>query len=217
VTKRPTRILDIDRALGRLRQELYRNAYYAKDGESTDQTSASRPNGWASLAAQQRAHQVFHRVLSRHPGGAVLDLGCGDGALLRSLVAASAGAFVPYGVDFLPESIEAARAQTVPADRDHFTVADATDFDPGRHFAVVLTSLCYALPHMRRRFVAQCRRWLEPHGRLVLYEYRGSPLFEDLSEICVALRLPIEDRVRDGDVALVTMASHASPGPHAGS
>jgi len=91
---------------------------------------------------------------------------------------------VPHGVDFLPESIDAARAQGAPAHRDHNTVADANDFEAGRRFALVLTSLCYVLPSTRAEFVARCGRWLEPGGWLVLYEYCGSPLFEDLLEIC---------------------------------
>jgi SAM-dependent methyltransferase len=195
---------EVDAAVARLRQDLYRSAYYGPDGGAGDDEASSRRSGWASPAAQRRAYEVFLRVLPRDPRGAVLDLGCGDGTLLRWLVAASQGALVPYGVDFLPESIEAARFDAEPDHRDHFVVADATEFDPGqRQFALVLTALCYALPSKRRGFAARCRRWLEPGGRLILYEYRGSPLFESMFELSAQLALPVTERVREEDVALV--------------
>lgn len=194
----------------RLRQDLYRRAYYPPHvGASDDPLHASRRSGWASPGAQQRAYEAFLRILPRNLHGDVLDLGCGDGALLRWLVTASGGTLVPYGVDFLPESIDAARAQAAPTHRDHYTIADASDFEPGRHFALVLTSLCYVLPPTRAELAARCRRWLQPDGCLVLYEYRGSPLFEGLFAICAQLGLPTVQCMRDGDVALVTIPAAA--------
>lgn len=194
---------DVERAVRRLRQDLYRQAYYSRVGDSF-RWATSRRSGWISERAQHGAYDQLLRALPSVAVGNVLDLGCGDGALLRRLVANSARPLVPYGVDFLIESIEAARSVASPHHHHHFEVGDVIEFDPGRRrFVLVLTSLSYAPPGRRGEFASRCRRWVQPGGALVLYEYRGSPLFDSLGVLADHLELPVTERVMTGAMALL--------------
>ena len=108
-----------------------RAAWYATD------------NGFPSIAAMNDAHrpvvEAAASALGRR-GGNVLDLGCGNGALLEKLTAAAPGV-VPFGIDFERARIEHARALH-PDTAEHFVVGDLFDHhdlwsDPGR-FALAL-------------------------------------------------------------------------------
>jgi hypothetical protein len=73
-------------------------------------------------------------------GGNVVDLGCGNGALLERLAAAAPGV-VPFGVDVDPERIEHAR-QLHPVHGANFVSGDMFDEDElwvdGRRYALAL-------------------------------------------------------------------------------
>jgi len=108
-----------------------RAAWYATD------------NGFPSIAAMNDAHRpvldAAAAALGRR-GGNVLDLGCGNGALLEKLDAVAPGV-VPFGIDLAPASIEHARALH-PGAAEHFVVGDIFDDhwlwqEPG-HFALAI-------------------------------------------------------------------------------
>jgi SAM-dependent methyltransferase len=85
-------------------------------------------NGFPSITAMNDAHrpvvEVAAAALGRR-GGNVLDLGCGNGALLEKLAAASPGV-VPFGIDNDPGRIAHAR-ELHPGSGDRFVVGDLFD------------------------------------------------------------------------------------------
>jgi 2-polyprenyl-3-methyl-5-hydroxy-6-metoxy-1,4-benzoquinol methylase len=75
-------------------------------------------------------------------GGAVLDVGCGQGLLLRSLPAAACSKYV--GIDLSASAIGSARAQQ--HERSAFLVADCEHYSPGEEFdAIVFNEVLYFL------------------------------------------------------------------------
>lgn len=77
------------------------------------------------------SRQFLARLFDR--GGSVLDLGCGNGFLLRCLQEWSGRRLVPYGVDRDESFIREARAQ-FPGQQDHFLTFDVRELAPGSPF-----------------------------------------------------------------------------------
>jgi hypothetical protein len=110
---------------------------------------ASRPawyaldNGFPSIEAAETAHapivDMACAALSGG-GGPVLDLGCGNGALLQR-IHERALAVVPFGIDAAADRVEHART-LLPQFADHFITGDMFDSDEiwssGRRYALAL-------------------------------------------------------------------------------
>lgn len=129
-------------------------------------------NGWFNTNSQNHpASSVFLKVID-HPGS-ILDLGCGNGLLLRALVENAPHTLVPFGVDFLAESIEEARTIILPEFRENFWAANIAEFDfLNREYTYILTCPAYLHPDATRTFLSACLEYLEaPRGKLILYEY----------------------------------------------
>jgi SAM-dependent methyltransferase len=110
-------------------------------------------------------------------GGVVLDLGCGNGALLARLHLVDPGV-VPYGVDIEADRIEHAR-ELLPRFASNFIVADLYSAHaltaPDRHYALVLLAgmrLLEGTPGQATRL----RAWLRDHTENVLLFGYGKSL-----------------------------------------
>jgi len=110
--------------------------------------------------------QWVNELLALVPaGGAVLDLGCGNGVPVAQLLA-EAG-FAVTGVDISPVQIGRAQA-SIPAAR--FVCADMTALDfPAQTFAAIISF--YAIIHVplaeQRALFANIYHWLQPGGYLM--------------------------------------------------
>lgn len=99
-------------------------------------------NGFTSFRAMQVAHSPiveFARSVLGRCRGAVLDLGCGNGALLNALCR-HRRKWTPFGVDSNPDAIAHARL-IHPRRADNFVCADmfdATEWIRGRRYALAL-------------------------------------------------------------------------------
>ena len=100
-------------------------------------------NGFGSVAAMEAAHAPIVAAATRllgSAGGDVLDLGCGNGALLRTIRAAAPGA-IPFGIDRDPGRIAHAR-ELHPGFAGHFRVGDLLDpespWAAERRYALIL-------------------------------------------------------------------------------
>lgn len=122
-------------------------------------------------------HGAMHAFLAHHtaPGYRLLDLGCGDAAVMASTVAGTGvGEYV--GVDLSPVAVEHAR-RNLAAARVTATF-EAQDFlwylehCPSAAFDVVAAG--FTVHHLRgadlERFFRETRRVLRPGGRLLVYD-----------------------------------------------
>jgi hypothetical protein len=130
-------------------------------------------NGFSSEFAMRDAHRPILELAASviEPGAAVLDLGCGNGALVAA-IARTRGA-VPYGIDLDPNKIEHARALHA-AHAAHFAVADLFGLDalaPDRRYDVALLMpgrVAEVGPERAAALVAKLRTRVD---RLILYAY----------------------------------------------
>ena len=154
-------------------QNTYRQSYY-----SDSSAPLSMHCGWSSDEAQILAYEAFLSPFDRD--GDVLDLGCGNGALLRFLLSHLSVKISPYGVDFLEESIQEAKTVILPDFSDNFFTSSIDDFYPRvQKFSYIITSPDYTFDPDVKKHVKKCFGWLESCGKLILYDYKGSEYFKD--------------------------------------
>ena len=125
--------------------------------------------------------EAFLSLLKRHgivslQGLRVLELGCGDGALMRSLAHYGADLRLMDGVDINPARASSAHAAYSPAgvatgDASHLPYRDAS-FD----LALAFTSFSSISDNaVRARAATEALRVLRPGGLFVLYDFRVNP------------------------------------------
>ena len=113
-------------------------------------------------------------------GRKVLDVGCGDGGVLRDLVRLGAAPDCQTGIDLLPERIERARrlspgARFEVGDAQALPFADA-EFDLVLGFTLLSSVTDEAA---RRRVASEMARVCAPDGAVVLYDFRLNPTNRD--------------------------------------
>jgi hypothetical protein len=168
-------------------------------------------NGFVSRLAMEQAHQpiveLAAAVLSGR-GGNVLDLGCGNGVLLKKIHDAN-GEVVPYGLDPIAERIVNAQ-RLWPRFATHFIVGsmfdDETVWEGDRRFALVLL--------MPGRFLeiplergAQLKRLIKERCEQILVYAYGDWLtrFQDLAGLARQAGLHLREVYADGKVGLATV------------
>ena len=125
--------------------------------------------------------QAFRSLLKRHgivslEGIRVLELGCGDGAMIRSLAHHGADLSLVNGIDINPARASSAHAAYSPAgiaagDASHLPYRDAS-FD----LALAFTSFSSMTGKaVRARAATEALRVLRPGGLLVVYDFRVNP------------------------------------------
>jgi len=178
-------------------KSTYRQSYY-----SDSSAPLSMHCGWSSDEAQILAYEAFLSLFDR--GGDVLDLGCGNGALLRFLLSRLSVKISPYGVDFLEESIQEAKTVVLSDFSDNFFASSIDDFNPGvQKFSCIITSPDYTFDPDFRKHVKKCFSWLEPRGKLMLYDYKGSEYFKDFVKSWCDLDLGFMEIIETNLTAIV--------------
>ena len=165
-------------------------------------------NGFSSHRTMQRLHEPIvalccHELAESR--GHILDLGCGNGALLRKICRRREG-LVPHGVDLKPQAIDHARL-LLPTFADNFLCEDMFTTGlllAGRFLLVMLMigRLAEVSPAEARRYVD---RLAARTGRLLVYMYPGhvAGRFEGL---LARFELETVSRAGDGDAAIVRLA-----------
>jgi len=137
----------------------------------------SKTNAGNRWIAEERRQAIVtllqsHGFLPLHEKR-VLDIGCGCGAVLASLTDLGAQPYNLYGIDLLPDLIEAAR-QAYPDICFICGNAESLDF-PDAHFDLVLlfTVLSSILDDRMAHSVArEACRVLKPGGAILFYDFR---------------------------------------------
>jgi SAM-dependent methyltransferase len=141
---------------------------------------ARRPSGararevYGADGVHDFARRAILRALALGPGDALLEIGCGGGALLREALALGASA---TGVDHSPEMVALAR-ERAPGAEVVRGAAERLPFPDGRFTAAAMSVVLLFLPEPVAA-LRECRRVLAPGGRLAVYttapELRGTP------------------------------------------
>ena len=149
--------------------DWFRSQYYKS--ECPEENSLLQHNGWFGLT--ERHHpgaSVFSNAIDR--GGTIIDFGCGNGLLLRSLLKRTRHELIPFGVDFLAESIHEAQTMVLPQFKQNFSATNIAHFNfEGREYNYILICPAYLYPESAFRFLSKCLQHLAPGGKLILYEY----------------------------------------------
>ena len=160
-------------------------------------------NGFASETAMAAAHRPILDLAAEHLGGrsaAVLDLGCGNGALLEALRAGNS-TLVPLGVDTDPRKIAHARGLH-PGFADGFFAGDIFEAEaPWTHrrpdMVIVMPGRLLEVDAGR---ADRLREWLRATGAaLLVYAYDDwVTRYGDLGGLCMRAGLRISSRSRGG-------------------
>lgn len=95
--------------------------------KNNDGTDIFMPNGFRSYP--EEIYNLFLRLIDHD--GKVIDLGCGNGLMLRHLVRRSKYSLVPYGIDFIEKSIKQAKETILPEYAENFIVGNIVDIELG--------------------------------------------------------------------------------------
>ena len=106
----------------------------------------------------------------------ILDVGCGDGAVLVDMLRYGASLDGLHGIDLLPDRIESARARLPGA---HFEAGDARTLpydDAGFDLTLGFTLLSSVMdPAARRQVATEMARVTRPGGLVLLYDFWINP------------------------------------------
>jgi SAM-dependent methyltransferase len=141
---------------------------------------ARRPSGdrarqvYGAEDVHDFARRAILDALALGPGDRLLELGCGGGLLLRDALATGAAA---TGLDHSEEMVALARRRA-PGAEVGVGAAEALPFPDGAFTAAAASIVLMFLPEPVAT-LRECRRVLEPGGRLAVYtsapELRGTP------------------------------------------
>ena len=114
-------------------------------------------------------------------GRHVLDVGCGDGAVLRDMLRYGALAKDLSGVDLLPERVERARAMT-PGARIELGDARVLPFEDGSQDVVLAFTLLSSVvdASARRKVASEMMRVTKRGGVVLVYDFWTNPTNRDV-------------------------------------
>ena len=164
-------------------------------------------NGFISREIMDLFHEPILKLAAetlRQAAGNVLDLGCGNGVLLRK-ICSSNSKLIPWGVDISGDCIAHARL-TSPRFADNFVVADIFDdrmvWSKDREFELVILSLVQ-LTEVPEEQANKLLGRIKEHTRdLLVYAYDGDGCLEELAQ---RAEITPSDKQSSNDVAIAIL------------
>ncbi|MGB9760573.1 MAG: class I SAM-dependent methyltransferase [Fervidicoccus fontis] len=155
--------MDRDDFYRRRKERLWEMYWRNNDG-----SDVLRPNGFDVYPDE--IYDLFLKLVDHD--GRVIDLGCGNGLMLRHLVTKSRFRLVPYGVDFIEESIKQAKEVILPQYAENFKVGNIADIDLSPNFFDFIFFDPYDVhqddsQHMINKILQACK----PGGKIIFYTY----------------------------------------------
>lgn len=156
----------------RLRQ-VYRS--YRESRIIQTRWGGSNPGNRAMMDERQQAIKTLLSLRGFLPltDRKILDVGCGSGRVLASLLELGARPENLYGVDLLPDRIAGAKRQYPDL---HFVCANAEQLDfPDAYFDLVLTFTLFSSildNNMANNAAKEIQRVIKPGGTILWYDFR---------------------------------------------
>ena len=141
----------------------------ATEAELDARAAASSPQAFdAQMPKLEKLLRRFGEHLPIDPGKSYLDMGCGTGELTLALAGMGAGRIT--GVDFLPRSIDTARAHAarIGAANVSFACADLHEWQPPKKYDVLLSFDAFEHIDDPRAFLLRMKALLAPGGVAVV-------------------------------------------------
>jgi 2-polyprenyl-3-methyl-5-hydroxy-6-metoxy-1,4-benzoquinol methylase len=139
---------------------------YWKENDGSD---IFRPNGFSEYPKE--VYDVFLSLIDHD--GRVIDLGCGNGLMLRHIMTRSKHKLIPYGVDFIEESIKQAKEVILPAYAENFKVVNIVDIDLGvSTFDFIFFDPYHVHSDDMSSMIDKLLKACKPGGRIVFYTYK---------------------------------------------
>lgn len=156
-----------------------------------------RAGAWDHLHGREEAARydaLVEMLRTRKPGGAVLDVGCGDGLLRDRLRPHGYSRFL--GVDLAAAAVE--RAAKVDDPRAQFVAADAETYAPaaGERFDAIVFNECVYYFTRPVETVERYRQFLAPGGIFLVSMFRSRRAAAISREL--RARFPVQDEARIG-------------------
>jgi len=153
----------------RLNYYLNNRSWYLKTyWENNDGGDLYLPNGFKTLP--ENIYRAFAEQIDKD--GKVLDLGCGNGLMLKYLMLTSGYKLIPYGVDFLEPSIKQAKEILHPQYAANFTCGNVVDYSfKGGPFDFIFTTIHHIYPGDRKEYLNKLRKNCRKGGKIIFYEY----------------------------------------------
>lgn len=139
---------------------------YWKDNDGSD---IFRPNGFHEYP--EEVYDLFLSLIDHE--GRVIDLGCGNGLMLRHLLTRSKYKLIPHGVDFIEESIKQAKEVILPVHAENFKVGNIVDMDFGANsFDFIFFDPYDVHPDDMQGMIDKLLKACKPGGKIVFYIYK---------------------------------------------
>ena len=141
---------------------------YWRDGNN--KTDIYRPNGFPRLPVD--TYLAFCEQIDRN--GKMLDLGCGNGLMLKYLIQTTQYKLIPFGIDFMKKSIEQAKKIIHPQYAQNFVFGNLINYDlyfKKTKFDFIFTFLSHLYPADRKILLKKIRKSCRKGGKIIFYEY----------------------------------------------
>ncbi len=146
---------------------FYLDAYW----KNNDGTNLYLPNGFQNLP--ETIYRAFVSEIDKN--GKVLDLGCGNGLMLKYLMVTSGYKLIPYGVDFMDLSIKQAKEILHPQYKNNFTVGNVINYSFNKGpFDFIFVPLHHIHSNDRKEYLNKIKKNCQRNGKIIFYEYADS-------------------------------------------
>lgn len=147
------------------------NFYLKKYWENNDGTNLYRPNGFENLP--EDIYRAFAAEIDKD--GKVLDLGCGNGLMLKYLILTSGHKLIPFGVDFMKLSIKQAKEILHPQYKANFTIDNVINYSFHKGpFDFIFVPLHHIHSDDRKEYLDKIAKNCTENGKVIFYEYSDS-------------------------------------------
>lgn len=145
------------------RRKSYRKKYYPEGHQNL-----YIPNGIKDFRTLLRKYFYLLNIIENN--GKIIDFGCGNGMMLKFVVQNTECKLIPFGVDFLPESIKQAKTKIFPEFKENFVCMNIIDYDfSDNNFNYILIDPAYLFEDDWNYFYEKCMNNLNKGGHIILY------------------------------------------------